>query len=135
MFDGAVAEQPPRAVEGWKELATSAGFREPVGVEEQPVAGLEVLDPGLNLRAKSQWWCWPVVVQCDGPSAPQQEGRRVPTVDDSQCSPSLLDQSDGDEVLVADRPGDRLVQIGHDTTQIRVLIGDVSIGAQDDARQ
>ena len=50
-LDGAVAEQRPGPLGGREELAVPARLGQPVGVEQQPVAGLQPLDPGLHHRA------------------------------------------------------------------------------------
>ena len=112
--DRAVAEQPPGPLGGREELAVPARLGQPVGEQQQPVAGLQPLDPGPDHRHEAQRRRRRRRVQRDHLAPAQQQRRRMPAVDDGQRAAALLDQGRGDEVLVADAAGHRPVQVGDD---------------------
>ena len=73
MFDGAVAEQRPGPIGGREELSGTTRLGEAIGVQKEPVAWLEMFHPGLHDRIETEWWSGLWRLQCDDPTAPQQQ--------------------------------------------------------------
>ena len=113
-----------------KNSPVAARLGQAVGEEQQPVAGLEPLDPRPHHRHEAERRRRGRRLQRDHLAAPQQQRRRVPAVDDRERAAALLDQRRGDEVLVADAAGHRPVQVGDDRAQVGPLVGDVPVASR-----